>query len=139
MVNWLRGGARLWTNNVERSLLEAYLQAPLSGFSRLSKRMRADQQQPTLYYPSTPSHPSDGRTYVKASRIFSELLQLPNVITSKVLQEHMRQDEFLMITADDWICLSCLRRLVERRLWIWWRNEKAQGRVAGQYVREDCW
>lgn len=134
LLYWL--ASNLKGNRSEMELLGAYLHSPSRNFAVSSWDK---QYRPALPYSTVLPTQLDGATSIKASRIFEELLELPNVITSARLQQHMRLDGFFTIGPDDWICLLCLCRLVEQRLWIWWWNEKDQGRVIGQSVPEDCW
>ncbi|KZV84865.1 hypothetical protein EXIGLDRAFT_726679 [Exidia glandulosa HHB12029] len=122
---WLAMGSFLFfpqylrANSFERNALGAYLRNPLLDVTI------------TTYIPT--ASPMSNATVLR------ELFELPNVITSPRLQAHMLKDSFSSISSDDWICTSCTSNFITQRLWIWWWNEKARGRVVGGTLREDCW
>ncbi|EJD48649.1 hypothetical protein AURDEDRAFT_150800 [Auricularia subglabra TFB-10046 SS5] len=75
----------------------------------------------------------------RLGNILEDLFDLPNVITSARLQQHMAQDGFALRTPDDWMCDGCIQAFMQQRLWIWWYRQKLLGRVLNETVREDCW
>ncbi|KZV84868.1 hypothetical protein EXIGLDRAFT_776117 [Exidia glandulosa HHB12029] len=107
-------------NNHERRALETYFRYPLQDVS-------------------IPTPTANTGSPISTLRVLRELFDLPNVVTSPRLQAHMLADGFSSITPHDWLCPSCLIDFITRRLWIWWWNEKARGRVLGEPLREDCW
>lgn len=115
----------LCNNAHEVSLLRTYVRDPLRDLS---------VNDATMNWVHTAAGPP-----IKLSRIWHELLDLPNVITSPRLQAHMLADGFSSLTVDDWLCRSCLTAVLRQRLWIWWWNEKARGRAVGAPLLQDCW
>ena len=101
---------------------------------------RAARAEQPLPYPSV-ALPDLGPMSIPSSRLVGELFELPNVVTSPSLQQLMQKDELTSasLTAEDWLCEPCLRKVALALLWIWWWNEKAHGRVIGQTLQTDCW
>lgn len=82
--------------------------------------------------------PSQAPNPIRTPEILRALFALPGVVAARQLQQVMFKDDFLAITKEDWLCLRCIKEFLRQRLWIWWYNEKAMGRVPGAQLKRNC-
>ncbi|EJD48670.1 hypothetical protein AURDEDRAFT_183247 [Auricularia subglabra TFB-10046 SS5] len=82
--------------------------------------------------------PSQAPNPIRTPEILRALFALPGTVASRQLQQVMFKDDFLAITKEDWLCVPCIKELLRQRLWIWWYNEKAMGRVAAGRLQRNC-
>ena len=125
----------LTNNDFEVKLFRAYIENPFAdysvgfSFAPVTKTSPYGKQGD----PDLPGGP------ISVARILKELFALPGEINNDSMKTYMSNAGFDTTQPQDWLCVNCLHKFVRSRLWIWWYNEKARGKVSGQGFKTDCW
>jgi len=126
----------LSSNIFEIKLFRAYIESPFADYSSFSAGFASAITTSPYGKQGDPDLPGGP---ISVARILKELFALPGEINNDSMKTYMSNDGFDTTQPNDWLCVNCLHKFVRSRLWIWWYNEKARGKVSGQGFKTDCW